>query len=73
MRKIATVVLLLLSTPLFSQVSYERLVNAANEPDNWLTYSGTYRSERFSPLAQIDRENVADIKVIWAYQMQPST
>jgi alcohol dehydrogenase (cytochrome c) len=54
-----------------AEVSFERLVNAADEPHNWLTYSGTYRSERYSPLTQINKGNVADLKVIWAYQMQP--
>ena len=56
-----------------ADVSYQQLVNAANEPHNWLTYSGSYRSERYSPLDEIDRGNVANLKVIWAYQMQPST
>ena len=56
-----------------AEVSFDRLVNAADEPQSWLTYSGTYRSERFSPLTQINRSNVSDLKVIWAYQMQPSS
>jgi alcohol dehydrogenase (cytochrome c) len=56
-----------------TEVSFERLVNAAAEPESWLTYSGTYRSERFSSLTEINRDNVSDLKVIWAYQMQPSS
>ena len=32
---------------LTAQVPYERLRDAASEPGEWLTYSGTYRSERF--------------------------
>jgi alcohol dehydrogenase (cytochrome c) len=56
-----------------TEVSFERLVNAAGEPESWLTYSGTYRSERFSSLTEINRDNVSDLKVIWAYQMQPSS
>ncbi|RLA26625.1 MAG: PQQ-dependent dehydrogenase, methanol/ethanol family, partial [Gammaproteobacteria bacterium] len=56
-----------------AEVSFERLVNAVSEPQSWLTYSGTYRSERFSPLTEINRDNVSDLKVIWAYQMQPSS
>jgi alcohol dehydrogenase (cytochrome c) len=56
-----------------AEVSFDRLVNAADEPQSWLTYSGTYRSERFSPLTEINRSNVSDLKVIWAYQMQPSS
>jgi len=30
----------------FAQVSYQRLVNAAKEPANWLTYAGDYTSQR---------------------------
>jgi alcohol dehydrogenase (cytochrome c) len=61
-----------LHIPANGQVSFERLVNAGND-GNWLTYSGSYRSERFSSLNQITRDNVNNLKVLWAYQMRPST
>ena len=32
------------------QVSFERLLRTANEPQNWLTYSGGYESQRYSRL-----------------------
>lgn len=54
-----------------AEVAFERLT-AAGTDGNWLTYSGSYRSERFLPLDQINRENVAHLKAIWAYQMQPT-
>src|ERR1051325_1936543 len=34
--------LLLLSTIAPAQVTFERLVNSAKEPQNWMTYSGDY-------------------------------
>ena len=34
------------SVSLSAQVSSERLRNATDEPHNWLTYSGTYFSQR---------------------------
>ncbi len=49
-------------------VTAERLVNADQEPENWLTYSGGYYSQRYSTLDQIDRGNVADLKVEWVHQ-----
>lgn len=52
-------------------VPFERLVDAASEPHNWFTYSGTYAAERFSLLDQIDRDNVADLRVEWVYQTAP--
>lgn len=44
-------------------ISYERLLNAESEPTNWLTYSGSYRSSRYSTLDQINRENVRHLQV----------
>jgi glucose dehydrogenase len=73
MKRIILLLLVGLATPVYADVGFERLVNAADEPQNWLTYSGSYRSERYSPLTQINKDNVADLKVIWAYQMQPPT
>jgi alcohol dehydrogenase (cytochrome c) len=52
----------------FAQVPYERLVRAESESGNWLTYSGSYRSQRFSSLKQITPENVAKLRPMWVYQ-----
>jgi len=73
MKKMTLALLLLAIQVASADVSFERLVNAAADKDNWLTYSGSYRSERFSVLDQINTKNVRDLKVIWAYQMQPAT
>ena len=44
-----------------AQIADLRLAGAAGDESGWLTYSGSYRSERFSPLKQISRENVISI------------
>src|SRR6185369_15284869 len=54
-----------------AQVPYQRLLRAASEPQNWLTYGGSYKSQRYSALDQINRQNVSRLKVAWAYQMRP--
>jgi alcohol dehydrogenase (cytochrome c) len=54
-----------------TMVPYDRLVDAANEPHNWFTYSGSYASERFSALDQINTTNVSDLRVEWVYQTSP--
>ena len=41
-----------------SAVDYEQILNAKVTPENWLTYNGTYMSQRYSDLDQIDKENV---------------
>src|SRR6185295_19805525 len=58
----------LLSLRLHAQVTSQRLAAASNEPQNWLTYSGSYYSQRYSPLDQITPANVKNLKLQWAYQ-----
>ena len=41
---LATAVLIVIaSASVFAQVSYQRLLNAEKEPQNWLTYGGSYK------------------------------
>src|SRR5262249_39529748 len=47
-------------------VGKERLLNAANEPQNWLMMNGDYGSQRYSRLTQINRENVKNLRLMWA-------
>jgi len=51
-----------------AQVTFERLVNSAKEPQNWMTYSGDYSGKRFSGLDQINLTNVGAIVPKWVYQ-----
>ncbi|MYK86995.1 MAG: PQQ-binding-like beta-propeller repeat protein, partial [Acidobacteria bacterium] len=56
--------------PQFAPVTWERLVNAADEPHNWLMYNGTLDGKRFSRLDRIDRSNVAELELKWAYNIR---
>ena len=60
----------LASSALHSQVSFDRLVRAADEPQNWLMYSGTYSGQRYSPLRQVDAANVKNLEMKWVFQAQ---
>ncbi len=53
-----------------AQVTYDRILRAADEPENWLTYNGTYMSQRYSGLDQITAANVADLESKWVLQNQ---
>src|SRR3989440_2361469 len=44
----------------------DRLVNAQNEPQNWLMMNGDYASTRYSKLTQINRDNVRNLRLVWA-------
>ncbi len=53
-----------------AQVSYERILKSASQPENWLTYSGSYDAQRYSTLAHITRANVSRLKLAWIYQVR---
>mgnify|MGYP001823479659 CR=1 FL=1 len=61
---------LLTVAPASAQVSYERILHADDEPENWLTYNGDYSSQRYSELEQIDRGNVDELELKWILQNQ---
>ena len=48
-----------------ANVTAKRLVNAAAEPGQWMTYGGTYSEQRFSQLKQINSGNVASLGLLW--------
>ena len=52
------------------QVSFDRLLNANKEPQNWLTYSGTLMSQRYSLLTQITRDNAKNLDPAWTFKTQ---
>jgi alcohol dehydrogenase (cytochrome c) len=60
-----------LSIPILpAQVSGERLLRASAEPQNWMMYSGTYGSQRYSKLDQIHSGNVRDLEQKWVFQAE---
>ena len=58
---------------LSDDVSYERLLNADKESQNWLTYYGNYKGWRYSALNQINTTNVKRLVVKWAFQTGPNS
>ena len=57
-----------IAPPVVENLTYERLLNARSEPHNWMTYYGAYDGQRFSPLDQINTENVKRIGPAWIFQ-----
>src|ERR1051326_2308521 len=66
--------LLFVASPFFiasllrGQVSFDRILRAGQEPQNWLTYSGTTLSQRYTSLNQITPANVKDLELQWIFQ-----
>ena len=59
---------LLCGTVSKAQVSFDRILAAKEEPQNWLTYSGSTLSQRYSTLDQITPKNVQNLELQWVYQ-----
>ncbi len=52
-----------------ADVNAGRIINADQEPGNWLTHGRTYSEQRFSPLKQIDDKNVSQLGLSWYYDL----
>jgi hypothetical protein len=63
LRTLATAYILCLCTLPGSSVS------RGAEADDWLTYNRTLAGDRFSPLGEIDRSDVAQLKAICTYTL----
>ncbi|MBI3939779.1 MAG: PQQ-binding-like beta-propeller repeat protein [Acidobacteria bacterium] len=55
----------------FVPVTQEMLLNPS--PNDWLMFSRTYDAQRFSPLKQIDRQNVGELRMAWVRGLAPGT
>lgn len=51
----------------FKPVTQEILENPA--PGDWLMFSRTYDAQRHSPLDQVNKENVSDLKLAWTHNL----
>jgi glucose dehydrogenase len=54
-------------------VTYERLLNASAEPQNWLMRMGNYSNWNHSTLSEINRNNVANLKVKFMFSLGDPT
>ena len=55
----------------FRPISEETMQNP--DPSDWLMINRTYDQQRFSPLEQIDRDNVAQLGLAWSRGLPPGT
>src|SRR6202043_3474818 len=65
---IRPLVFLGIASALSAQVTFDRLLNANKEPQNWLTYSGNVSGQRHSLLKQITPANVKNLELQWVWQ-----
>jgi quinohemoprotein ethanol dehydrogenase len=56
------------STPSAGQVDRARLLAADSEPQSWLTAGRDFGKSHYSPLTQINKDNVRSVGFAWEYQ-----
>jgi len=54
-------------------VTFQRLLNADSEPQNWLHYSQNYKNWRYSNLSQINKNNVQNLKMAFLFSIGRDT
>lgn len=52
-----------------ASVDAARIIHADNEPANWMTHGRTYSEQRFSPLKQINDQNVRWLGLAWSLEL----
>ena len=52
-----------------ASVDAARIIYADNEPGNWMTHGRTYSEQRFSPLNQINDQNVSRLGLAWSLDL----
>src|SRR5580693_7531679 len=52
-------------------VTQQMLLNPS--PDDWLMFSRTYDAQRYSPLKEINRANVGQLRMAWTRGLGPGT
>jgi alcohol dehydrogenase (cytochrome c) len=57
-----------LTAPVAAQVSFDRLLHSGETPQDWLSYSGSFLSQRYSALSQITPDNVKNLEQKWVFQ-----
>ena len=55
----------------FEPVTTEELL--APDDGDWINWRRTLNGQGYSPLDQIDRDNVGDLQLVWSWAMQPGT
>jgi alcohol dehydrogenase (cytochrome c) len=71
--RIAAIVALVLSGQASAfaanEVTADQLLKAGSDSANWLTHHRDYSGQRFSPLSQINKDNVKNLHVAWTLQL----
>src|SRR5579872_4537812 len=62
------VVFAILTGSIQAQVTFDQLLHANQQPQNWLMYGGDYASHSFSLLTQVNQKNVNNLQLKWVWR-----
>ncbi|MGD0435625.1 MAG: PQQ-dependent dehydrogenase, methanol/ethanol family [Bryobacteraceae bacterium] len=68
--RVRLLILLCIAAALPAQVSFDRLLHPEKEPQNWLSYSGGFQSQRHTALKEITPANVKSLELQWVFQQR---
>jgi len=52
-----------------TKITQARIIAADDEPQNWLAHGRTFSEQRYSPLDEINVDNVSELGLAWSYEM----
>ena len=52
-----------------SPVTESRLLSAGSDTANWMTHGRTYDEQRFSPLDDVNADNVGELGLAWFFDI----
>ena len=58
-----------ISNEIIGNINQSRIINADNEPHNWLAHGRDYNEQRYSPLDQINTETIQNLELEWSLDM----
>ncbi|MCW5622788.1 MAG: PQQ-binding-like beta-propeller repeat protein, partial [Burkholderiales bacterium] len=50
-----------------ADITWDRLLNADKDPNNWLMYHGSFKGWHYSALDQINKNNVKNLSIAWIH------
>ena len=50
-------------------INTQRIINANQEPHNWLSHGRDYNEQRYSPLNKINKATIENLKLEWSFDM----
>src|SRR5262249_14714022 len=65
---VAVVAAVISASPAAQDITSKDLLDGLANPSRWLTYSGTYDGQRFSPLTEITPANAGQLSARWTFQ-----